>query len=279
MNPSVAFPHLFTPITVGPHTLPNRALMGSMHTNLEEKGADGIARLAAFYAERARGGCALMVTGGFAPNPEGRMGGEGGFIIDEDADAHKPIPRAVHEAGSRILLQLLHAGRYGYHADIVAPSPIKAPINKATPREMSDADIERTIADFAKAAAIARAAGYDGVEIMGSEGYLINEFTAPRTNKRSDRWGGSFENRSRLPVEIVRAVRAALGPDGIVMYPTSVLDIAEDGSPFEEVVALAKAIEVAREKDQPNERIEGYLERQKSYRAGQPYRDASLTPR
>jgi 2,4-dienoyl-CoA reductase (NADPH2) len=239
------FPHLFTPLKIGAHTLPNRILMGSMHTNLEEQGEIGIAQLAVFYAERARGGCALMVTGGFAPNPEGRPNPEGGFLVEADAQAHKPVTEAVHAHGSRILLQLLHAGRYGYHADSVAPSPIKSPINRDTPREMTEADIERAIADYARAAQIAQAAGYDGVEIMGSEGYLLNEFTAPRTNKRDDQWGGSFENRTRFPVEVIKAVRAATGPDFIIMYRLSVLDIVDDGSPFEEVVALAKLAESA----------------------------------
>ena len=242
---SSPFPHLFSPIEIGPHTLPNRVLMGSMHTNLEEQGAEGLARLAAFYAERARGGCALMVTGGFAPNEEGRMGAAGGYLVEADADRHRPVTQAVHREGGRILLQLLHAGRYGYHPDIVAPSPIKSPINKDTPRELTEADIERTIADYARAAVIARNAGYDGVEIMGSEGYLINEFTAPRTNKRDDRWGGSFENRSRFPIAVIEAVRAATAPDFIVMYRISALDVVEGGSPFEEVVALAKAAETA----------------------------------
>ena len=239
------FPHLFTPLKVGTHTLPNRILMGSMHTNLEEQGETGLARLAAFYAERASGGCALMVTGGFSPNPEGRPNPEGGFLVDADAETHKPVTTAVHDEGSRILLQLLHAGRYGYHAESVAPTAIRSPINRDTPREMSEADIQRTIADYAHAARIAQRAGYDGVEIMGSEGYLLNEFTAPHTNKRTDHWGGSFENRSRLPVEVIKAVRATTGKDFIIMYRLSVLDIIEDGSPFEEVAALAGLAETA----------------------------------
>ncbi|CAN0279187.1 unnamed protein product, partial [Phaeothamnion confervicola] len=240
-----SFPHIFTPVRVGPHTLPNRVVMGSMHTNLEERGDEGLARLAEFYAERARGGCALMVTGGFSPNEEGRLGEHGGFLVDADAQRHRVIPRAVHRDGGRILLQLLHSGRYGYHNDIVAPSPIRAPINKATPREMTGADIERTIADFARAAVIARTAGYDGVEIMGSEGYLINEFTAPRTNKRTDDWGGSFENRVAFALRVVRAVREATSPDFILMYRLSVLDLVEDGNPLEEVRDLARLIEAA----------------------------------
>jgi 2,4-dienoyl-CoA reductase (NADPH2) len=242
---SSAYPHLFTPIRVGPHELANRALMGSMHTNLEES-ADGLKRLAVFYAERARGGCALMVTGGFAPNRAGRMNPPAACIESEaDIADHAPIPEAVHAAGGRILLQLLHAGRYGYHDEIVAPSPIKSPINKDVPRELTEAEIEETIADFARASRLAQQAGYDGVELMGSEGYLVNEFTAPHTNQREDRWGGSFENRARFPVEMIKAVRAATDPSFIIMYRLSVLDIVEDGSPFEEVAALAKLAEAA----------------------------------
>ena len=240
-----SFPHLFTPLKVGRHTLPNRILMGSMHTGLEEQGNAGLARLAAFYAERARGGCSLMVTGGFSPNPEGRLGGDGGFLVDEDADQHQQVTDAVHGEDSRIMLQLLHAGRYGYHGDIVAPSPIRSPINKHTPREMTEDDIQRTISEYARAAQIALAAGYDGVEIMGSEGYLINEFTAPCTNRRTDRWGGSFENRARLPVQVIKAVRAATDPQFIIMFRLSVLDIVQGGSPFEEVAALARLAEAA----------------------------------
>ncbi|MEM9470754.1 MAG: NADPH-dependent 2,4-dienoyl-CoA reductase [Pseudomonadota bacterium] len=239
------FPHLFTPLKVGRQTLPNRILMGSMHTGLEEQGIEGLARLATFYAERARGGCSLMVTGGFSPNSEGRLGGEGGYLVDEDAVHHQQVTEAVHRDGSRILLQLLHAGRYGYHSDIVAPSAVRAPINKNTPREMHEDDIQRTIADYARAAQVAQAAGYDGVELMGSEGYLINQFTAPRTNKRTDSWGGSFENRARFPVQVIKAVRAATDPQFIIMYRLSVLDIVEDGSPFGEVARLAGLAEAA----------------------------------
>jgi 2,4-dienoyl-CoA reductase (NADPH2) len=244
-EPASAFPNLFTPITVGQHELANRALMGSMHTNLEES-KEGLARLATYFAERARGGCALMVTGGFAPNRAGRMNPPAAYIESEaDIVDHAPIPKAVQAEGGRILLQLLHAGRYGYHDEIVAPSPIKSPINKDIPRELSEAEIEETIADFARAARLTQQAGYDGVELMGSEGYLVNEFTAPHTNKREDRWGGSFENRMRFPLEMIKAVRAATDPGFIIMYRLSVLDIVEDGSPFEEVVALAKLAEAA----------------------------------
>lgn len=239
------YPHLFTSLKIGRHTLPNRILMGSMHTGLEEQGEPGLARLAAFYAERAKGGCSLMVTGGFSPNSDGRLGAEGGIVVDDDADHHLQVTDAVHGERSRILLQLLHAGRYGYHSDIVAPSPIRSPINKNTPREMTEDDIQRTISDYARAAQIVQAARYDGVELMGSEGYLINEFTAPRTNKRTDGWGGSFENRARFPVQVIKAVRAATDPQFIIMYRLSVLDIVEDGSPFEEVAKLAKLAEAA----------------------------------
>lgn len=242
---SASYPHLFTPIAIGPHTLPNRMIMGSMHTNLEEKGPEGLARLAVYYAERAKHGCALMVTGGFAPCPEGRLGGEGGFLVDSDAELHKPVPAAVHEHGGRILLQLIHAGRYGYHDEIVAPSPLKSPIHRTEPRQLTEPEIERIIADFAHGATIARAAGYDGVEIMGSEGYLISQFLAPRTNQRNDQWGGSLENRMRFPLEIIKAVRAATDDDFIIMYRISVLDIVEGGCPIEEVITLAKAAEAA----------------------------------
>lgn len=239
------YPHLFSPIAIGHLTLPNRALMGSMHTGLEER-EGGHARLAAFYAERAAHGCALCVTGGFSPNPAGRMLAGAGLMASEaDRDAHAVIPEAVHEAGGRVLLQLLHSGRYGYHGEIVAPSAIKAPINKETPVEMTEAVIEETIADFGRAAKLAREAGYDGVEIMGSEGYLLNEFIAPRTNRRTDKWGGSFENRVRFPLEVLRRVRAEAGDDFVVMYRLSVLDMLPDGSPFEEVVELAKLAQAA----------------------------------
>jgi 2,4-dienoyl-CoA reductase (NADPH2) len=239
------YAHLFQPLDLGRVRLPNRILMGSMHTGLEAR-PDGIERLAAFYAERARGGAALIVTGGFSPNDEGELGPHRAqFSTPADRDRHRPIPQAVHAAGSRIVLQLLHSGRYGYHQRIVAPSALKAPINPASPREMSEADITRTIADFARAAQLAREAGYDGVEIMGSEGYLITQFLALRTNQRSDDWGGSLENRSRFACEIVRAVRAATTPDFILVYRISALDLVEGGLCGEETVTVAKAIQAA----------------------------------
>ncbi len=239
------YPHVFTPIRIGPHEIPNRIVMGSMHTGLEERDG-GVERLAAFYGERAEQGCALIVTGGFSVNGAGRLdAGAASFDTEAMAEAHRPIPAAVHAAGGRILLQLLHAGRYGYHRDIVAPSPIRAPINKNEPRGLTAAEIEQTIEDFANSARLARQAGYDGVEIMGSEGYLINEFTAACTNHRTDEWGGSFENRIRFPLRIVEAVRAATGPDFILMYRLSVLDIVEGGSPLSEVRDLAQRLEQA----------------------------------
>ncbi|MDF1749523.1 MAG: NADPH-dependent 2,4-dienoyl-CoA reductase [Alphaproteobacteria bacterium] len=239
------YPHIFAPIQIGPHTLPNRLIMGSMHTGLEERDG-GIERMAAFYGERAKQGCALIITGGFSVNAAGQLDRKSAsFNTPEIAKAHKPIPQAVHDHDGRILLQILHAGRYGYHGNIVAPSPIRAPINKTVPREMTAEEIEQTIADFAQAAVYAQQAGYDGVEIMGSEGYLINEFTAPCTNHRTDQWGGSFENRIRFPLRIIETVRAATGPEFILMYRLSVLDIVEGGSPLSEVRDLAQRVEAA----------------------------------
>ena len=236
---------LLSPISAGSRTLRNRVIMGSMHTRLETE-PDGIARQIAFYAERARGEAAILVTGGFSPNADGIFDPDGPRIDDRDeALKLRPICEAVQAEGSLICAQLLHAGRYAKIEDCVAPSPIRAPINRYTPREMSDADIRRTILDFAKAAANAQAAGFDGVEIMGSEGYLINEFTVTHTNKREDDWGGSVENRHRFPVEIVRAVRAACGPDFLIIYRISAADLVEEGAPTEEIAALAQKIEKA----------------------------------
>ena len=211
------YPHLLSPLDLGFTTLPNRVLMGSMHVGLEEA-ERGFERMAAFYAERARGGVGLIVTGGIAPNEEGRPA-EGGAKLTTDAEAeeHRTITEAVHREGGRIAMQILHFGRYAYHQDLVAPSPLQAPISPFVPRELTDAEVERTIDDYARAARLARQAGYDGVEIMGSEGYLINEFIAAQTNQRTDRWGGSYENRMRLPVEIVRRVREAVGEDFIIV--------------------------------------------------------------
>jgi 2,4-dienoyl-CoA reductase (NADPH2) len=239
------YPHLFRPLELGFVTLPNRILMGSMHTGLEVR-PDGMERLAAFYAERARGGAALIVTGGFSPNDAGELGPHRAQVSTRaDAERHKVIPRAVHEAGGLIALQILHSGRYGYHRNTVAPSPIKSGINPNQPRELSEDEIQQTIADFAASAALARHAGYDGVEIMGSEGYLLTQFLAPRANQRKDGWGGSLENRMRLPVEVVRACRVAAGDDFILIYRISALELVEGGLSAEEIAKVAKAIEKA----------------------------------
>ncbi|MES2317088.1 MAG: NADPH-dependent 2,4-dienoyl-CoA reductase [Pseudomonadota bacterium] len=237
------FPHLLAPLDLGFTTLRNRVLMGSMHTGLEDI-ADSHARMAAFYAERAKGGVGLIVTGGFAPNADSIVM-RGGKILDseEEAERHRVITRAVHEHGGKIAIQILHTGRYAYIQNPVAPSPIRASINPNTPREMTDEDIEQTIVDFAQCAAMAQHAHYDGVEIMGSEGYLINQFIAQRTNQRTDRWGGSFENRIRFGLEVVRAVRERVGPNFIIIFRLSMADLVEHGSTWDEVVALAKLLE------------------------------------
>ncbi|MFH8221917.1 FAD-dependent oxidoreductase [Streptomyces sp. NPDC018057] len=239
------YPHLLSPLDLGFTTLPNRVLMGSMHIGLEEA-EGGFARMAEFYAARARGGVGLIVTGGIAPNDEGRPYEGGATLTTEaEADRHTEVTAAVHREGGRIALQILHFGRYAYHRDLVAPSPLQAPISPYVPRELSDADVERTVDDYVRTALLARRAGYDGVEIMGSEGYLVNEFVAARTNHRTDRWGGTHENRMRFPVEIVRRVREAVGEDFIVVYRLSMLDLVPDGSSLDEVVTLAKAVEAA----------------------------------
>ncbi|MFF8950882.1 FAD-dependent oxidoreductase [Streptomyces sp. NPDC014940] len=239
------YPHLMSPLDLGFTTLPNRVLMGSMHVGLEEA-ERGFERMAAFYAARARGGVGLIVTGGIAPNDEGRPY-EGGARLTTEAEAeqHRTVTAAVHREGGRIAMQILHFGRYAYHRDLVAPSPVQAPISPFVPRELSDAEVERTVEDYARAARLARRAGYDGVEIMGSEGYLINEFTAAQTNHRTDRWGGSYENRMRFPVEIVKRVREAVGEDFIIVYRLSMLDLVPGGSSLDEVVTLARAVEAA----------------------------------
>jgi 2,4-dienoyl-CoA reductase (NADPH2) len=238
------YPHLFRPLELAGVTLPNRILMGSMHTGFEARNA--MAELAAFYAERARGGAALLVTGGYSPNDAGNLGPHRAqFSSDEDAERHRVIPRAVHDAGGRIVLQLLHSGRYGLHPRIVAPSAIKSPINPQLPREMSADEVEQTIDAFAAAARLAREAGYDGVEIMGSEGYLVTQFLARRTNQRSDRWGGSLANRMRFATEIVRRVRAAGGERFIIVYRISALDLVEGGLSGEEIQQVAQGVEAA----------------------------------
>ena len=240
-----AYPHLLAPLDLGFTTLKNRVLMGSMHTGLEDRSRD-FGKLAAYFAERARGGVGLMVTGGFAPNMEGWLGPFGSRLASRGAaQKHKIITDAVHADGGKIALQILHAGRYGYTPLSVAPSRIKSPITPFTPRELSAGGIERQIKCFVRAAVLAREGGYDGVEVMGSEGYFINEFLVAHTNQRTDEWGGSFENRMRLPVEIVRRTREAVGKDFIIIYRVSMLDLIPEGQSWEEVVQLAKAIEKA----------------------------------
>ncbi|TBV03778.1 NADPH-dependent 2,4-dienoyl-CoA reductase [Phytopseudomonas dryadis] len=242
---TASYPHLLAPLNLGFTTLKNRTLMGSMHTGLEEK-PGGFERMAAYFAERARGGVGLMVTGGIAPNEEGGVyAGAAKLSTPEEADQHRIVTRAVHAADGKICLQILHAGRYAYSPKQVAPSAIQAPINPFKPRELDEEGIEKQIADFVNCAALAQQAGYDGVEIMGSEGYFINQFLAAHTNQRTDRWGGSYENRMRLPVAIVRRVREAVGSDFIIIYRLSMLDLVAGGSDWDEIVLLAKAIEQA----------------------------------
>ncbi|MER5743309.1 FAD-dependent oxidoreductase [Streptomyces sp. NPDC002225] len=239
------YPNLLSPLDLGFTTLPNRVLMGSMHIGLEEA-ENGFERMAAFYAERARGGVGLMVTGGIAPNERGCSFPGGAMMTTEaEAERHALVTSAVHAAGGRIAMQILHFGRYAHHPGLVAPSAIQAPISAFTPHALTDDEVEETVEDFVGAAVLARRAGYDGVEIMGSEGYLINEFIASATNHRTDRWGGSYENRIRFPVEIVRRVRERVGADFILIYRLSMLDLVPGGSSLEEVVHLAREIEAA----------------------------------
>lgn len=238
------YPHMLSPLALGHVTLKNRVLMGSMHTNLEETGDWN--RVAEFYAARARGGVALMVTGGMAPNREGGVfPGAAGLFTDADMANHRLVTDRVHKAGGLIAMQILHAGRYAYGPDCVSASAVKSPISPFVPKELDEEGIEKQIADIVTAATRARDAGYDGVEVMGSEGYFLNQFLVRHVNKRTDRWGGAYENRMRLPVEVVRRVRAAVGPDFIVIYRISLIDLVPDGSSWDEVVTLARAIEAA----------------------------------
>ncbi|ATX68012.1 NADPH-dependent 2,4-dienoyl-CoA reductase [Roseinatronobacter bogoriensis] len=238
------YPHLLAPLDLGFTTLKNRVLMGSMHTGLEERGDWN--RVAEYYAARARGGVALMVTGGMAPNPEGGVfPGAAGLYTPQDIENHRLVTDRVHAEGGKIAMQILHAGRYAYGPDCVAPSALKSPISPFKPRALDEAGIEKQITDIVTAAERAREAGYDGVEAMGSEGYFINQFLCAATNQRDDRWGGSYANRMRLPVEIVSRVRKAVGPDFILIYRISLIDLIPGGQSFDEVTELAKAVEAA----------------------------------
>src|SRR3954463_15982671 len=239
------FPHLLAPLDLGFVTLPNRVLMGSMHTGLEDHARD-YDKLAAYFAERARGGVGLMVTGGLAPNIAGWLSPFAGRLsMPWHVARHRKVTRAVHAEGARICLQILHAGRYGYHPLSVAPSKIKSPITPFTPRALSTRGVEKAIRDFVGCAKLAQDAGYDGVEIMGSEGYLINQFLVERTNRRDDAWGGSIENRQRLAIEIVRRTRERVGKNFIIIYRLSMLDLVDNAQSWDEIVRLAKAIESA----------------------------------
>ncbi len=239
------YPHLLQPLNLGFVTLRNRILMGSMHTGLEDR-VWNWPRLTAYFVERAKGGAGLMVTGGIAPNRRGSLAPLASKLTNRwEVVRHRKMTDAVHEADGRICMQILHAGRYAYHPFSVAPSAIKSPITPFKPRALSSSGVEGQIRDFVRCAALAQKAGYDGVEVMGSEGYFINQFLVPRTNRRSDGWGGSFENRMRLPVEIVKRTRERVGPNFIIIYRLSMIDMLADGNSWEEVVALGQAIEQA----------------------------------
>jgi 2,4-dienoyl-CoA reductase (NADPH2) len=245
MNDNAAFPHLLAPLDLGFTSLANRTLMGSMHTGLEEE-KGGFDKLAAFYKARAKGGVGLIVTGGISPNMRGRLAPLGCELSKFwHVAKHKKITDAVHEYPTKICLQLLHAGRYSYHPFSVSASKVKSPINPFTPKAMSVREIKGTIKDFAHSAKLAKKAGYDGVEIMGSEGYLINQFSCVKVNKRTDEWGGSIENRMRLAIETIRAVRASAGDDFIIIFRLSMLDLVDGGNSWQDVVTMAKGVEAA----------------------------------
>jgi len=239
------YPLMLSPIKVGAHTLPNRVIMGSLHTRLENE-HDGVQRLAEFYAARARGGVGLIVTGGVSPNFDGRVE-EGAWVLDsaEQLEQHIPIVQAVHAAGAKIVLQILHTGIYAKHNEIIGPSALRSVINPRQPRAFTVEQIEQTIDDFVQCAVLAQQAGYDGIEVMGSEGYLMTQFTALRTNKREDDWGGSLENRIRFPVEVVRRTRERVGPGLLIMYRISAIDLVEGGLTGAEIDRLAQALEQA----------------------------------
>jgi 2,4-dienoyl-CoA reductase (NADPH2) len=242
---AATYPNLFAPLDLGFTTLKNRVMMGSMHTGLEDRFYH-YGKLAAFYRERARGGAGLIVTGGISPNRQGWLLPFGGTLnVAGDLPNHRKVTRAVHEEGGKILLQILHAGRYGYQPLVVSASNLKSPISPFRPRALSERGIESTIAAYVRCARLAQRAGYDGVEVMASEGYLLNQFLCARTNRRQDRWGGTLDHRMRLPVEIVRRIRAAVGTDFIIMVRHSVLDLVDGGNTWDEVVTVARALEAA----------------------------------
>ena len=244
-EPSSAYPHLLAPLDLGFTRLKNRVIMGSMHTGLEEA-KNGFERLAAYYAERARGGVGLIVTGGISPNQQGlTFSGAAALDKADKVAQHRLVTDAVHQAGSKICMQILHTGRYAYSPNAIAPSAIKAPINAFIPKAVSSEEIEQQIEDFAYSAKLAQQAGYDGVEVMGSEGYFLNQFIVTRTNQRDDEWGGSYDNRTRLAIEVVKRVRAAVGEKFIIIYRLSMLDLVPEGSNLSEVIQLGKAIEKA----------------------------------
>ena len=239
------YPKLFEPLDLGFTKLKNRVLMGSMHTGLEEA-PNGHERMAAFFAERARGGVGLIVTGGFGPNKRAATHEHTKMLwSEEDCEDHKLITSAVHEADGKICMQILHTGRYAFNENPIAPSSLQAPINPFKPKAATEDEIEQQIEDFVRTSCLAQKSGYDGVEIMGSEGYFLNQFLAELTNKRDDDWGGSYENRMRLPVEVVRRVREAVGENFIIIYRLSMLDLVEGGSSYDEIVTLGKAVEKA----------------------------------
>lgn len=239
----MSFPAVFSPLDLGPFTVPNRLIMGSMHTGLEES-PKHFDRLATFFQRRAEGGAGLIITGGVAPTDAGRaMPGGAAMLTQEDADCHRCIPEAVHAVGGRICLQLLHTGRYGFHPNVVSATEQQSPISPFAPHALTDDEIRREIAGFAEASRLAELAGYDGIEIMGSEGYFINQFTSPALNNRTDQWGGAAENRHRLAIEIVRAIKGAVSPQFLIIFRISLLDLVPNGTPWEEVETLALALE------------------------------------
>jgi 2,4-dienoyl-CoA reductase (NADPH2) len=241
-SPSSTYPHLLAPLDLGFTSLKNRVIMGSMHTGLEEA-KNGFERLAEYFAERARGGVGLIVTGGISPNQQGLTFTGAAALDNEDKVAqHRLVTHAVHQAGGKICMQILHTGRYAYSANAIAPSAIKAPINAFTPTEVTSEGIEQQIKDFVNSAMLAQQAGYDGVEVMGSEGYFLNQFIVTRTNQRDDEWGGSYDNRTRLAIEVVKRIRAAVGEEFIIIYRLSMLDLVPEGSHLSEVIQLGQAI-------------------------------------